>query len=413
MNWKSINSAMNTAVETYRSQKSILAVGRYLYLLLSRRGPAAIRRRIETRRTLADLAAQRSQVQIASGQIALAAIIGGVVGDNIIAARFLRDLSSACPNISLDIYTSNLSLGKWIYAGVPGMRNCFQDTVFGKLPAEYDAELEFGDTVRLLRAKPRLLEDKRERFSTILTSIQSFSEKHNRDVEPYNRDGVIAQELLYRHGTNRAAANHVIAGLTYGGDRYGLTADDAAVAKFMLAGRRYVTVHNGFDLSQITHSGSASKVYPRFADVIKEVRQAIPDLVFVQVGSSTSVPITGTDFNLIGKTSLAEAAGLVKGATCHIDNEGGLVTVASCYGTPCCVVYGPSSADYFAYQGHVAVRPIQCGGCWWVAKDWLSRCPRGMDEPVCMYTQPPWRVAKGVLQILEGQPQQSVVQKAV
>jgi len=73
-------------------------------------------------------------------------------------------------------------------------------------------------------------------------------------------------------------------------------------------------------------------------------------------------------------------------------------------GTPCCAVYGPSSADYFAYKGHAVVRPIECGGCWWITKGWLSQCPRGQREPVCMYTQPPRRVARAVLQLLAGHP---------
>ncbi len=401
MSRKLIGSVINAAVETYRSQKSILAVGRYFYFLLARRGPAAIKRRIEARRTLANIAAQPELLQAEAGQIAVAALVGGVVGDNIMAARFLRDLNAVCPNVRFDVYTSNLALGNWIYAGVPGMRNCFQDTVFERLPAEYDAQLEFGDTVRFLQAKPNLFEGQGGRFSAILDSIRKFSEKHSRSIEPYNRDGVVAQELLYTTGTNRAAANHVIAGVAYGGDWYDLAADDAAIGKFMLAGKKYVTVHNGFDLSQVTNSGTVPKVYPRFAEVIKEVRQVMPDLVFVQIGSSTSVPIEGTDFNLIGRTSLAEATGLVKGAACHLDNESGLVTIASCYGTPCCVIYGPSSPDYFSYKGNVAVRPIECGGCWWASKEWLRRCPRGLEEPVCMYTQPPARVAEGVVQLLQ------------
>jgi ADP-heptose:LPS heptosyltransferase len=409
VSWKLVRSAVNAALEAYRSEKNVLAFGKYFYRLLLRRGPGAIKRRIEARRSLAAASAEPSRFGTVPGQIAVAAVVGGVIGDNIIAARFLRDLIAACPKVVLDVYTSNVALGRWIYAAVPGVRNCYQDSVFGKLPAEYDAELEFGDTIRFRRARSELLEGEGERFCEVIRCIQQFFERHNKNIDPYNRDGVIAQELLYTYGTNRAAANHVIAGIAYGGDRYGLVADEAAVAKFALGEKRYVTVHNGFDVSQVTHSRIATKVYPRFAEVISEIRKLAPDLMFVQVGSSTSTPIEGTDLNLIGKTSLAEAAGLVKRAACHLDNEGGLVTVASCYGTPCCVVYGPSSADYFAYKGHIAVRPIECGGCWWIAKDWLSQCPRGLREPVCMYTQPPRRVAQAVLQLLAGHPPSSGV----
>ena len=403
MIWKSIESALSGAIETYRTQRSLLAVGRYFVRFISRRGPAAIRRRIEARRSLARMTAQSQRTP---NQIIVAIVVGGVVGDNIIAARFLRDLGEFCPNVSFDIYTSNVALGRWIYGNVgSGLRDCFQDTSFGKISEEYDAILEIGDTVKFLQAKLTLTNNHSERLSKILASIRSFSDGHKDDKTlAYNHDGIVAQELLYKHGKNRATANHFIAGISYGGDRYALAADENVVAKHALGDKRYVTVHNGFDLSQITHSGTASKVYPRFGEVIKEVRKARPELIFVQIGASTSVNIDGVDLNLIGQTSLPEAAGLIKGAICHLDNEGGLVTIASCYGIRCCVVFGPSSADYFSYDGNVAIRPAECGGCWWIAKDWMSRCPRGMNEPVCMYKQPPSVVAKGVLQLLNACP---------
>jgi hypothetical protein len=401
VSWKVISSALTEVpLRAYRGKKNILATCSSLFQILLRRGPAAIKRRIETRKTLRRLTAASVQLQSNPEQIVVAAVVGGVVGDNIIAARFFRDLGAACPNVRLDIYTSNVALGEWIYSGVPGKRNCFQDSVFGKLPVNYDAEIEFGDTVRFVGAKPSILSNEHDPLSKIITSISNFSKLREKNTTAYNPDGLIAQELLYTHGTNRSRANHLIAGIPYGGHRYELAADEAVIAKLSLSDKRYVTVHNGFDLSQITQSGTASKVYPRFADVIEQVRKVMPDLVFVQIGSSTSVAIRGTDMNLIGKTSLFEAAALVRGATCHLDNEGGLVTIASCYGTPCCVVFGPSSADYFSYEGNVAIRPVECGGCWWIAKDWMGRCPRGMSEPVCMYSQPPSNVAEGMLQLL-------------
>jgi ADP-heptose:LPS heptosyltransferase len=176
--------------------------------------------------------------------------------------------------------------------------------------------------------------------------------------------------------------------------------DEDVVAKFSLSARRFVTVHNGFDLSTVTETKFATKVYPRFGDVIKEFRKKQPGIVFVQIGASTSVVIEEADINLVGKTNLRQAAALVKAAACHVDNESGLVTIASCYGTPSCVVYGPSSADYFTYDGNATIRPLHCGGCWWVAKDWMSRCPRGMNQPICMYSQPPGNVAEAVVQLL-------------
>ena len=400
LSWKTIKSVFDASLDVYRSQKSFVAVGYYFGRLLLRRGPAAIRRRLETVRSLARLA---QEVPRQSGQISVAALIHGAIGDSVMAARFLRDLKACCPEVVFDIYTANVAQARWIFGEVGGVNNCLQDSAFDRVSkGHYDASFIFEDTVRVANVKPALRDKHVGMFSSVLESIDRFYENHKEhDGAPYNPNGVLAQELLYRYGTNRAKAAHLIAGIDYGGDRYCLAVEDGAVAKFSLSGKRYITVHNGFDLSQVTHTGSVTKVYPKFGEVIAEVRKAKPEFAFVQIGASTSIAVEGIDFNLIGKTSLREAASLVKQASCHLDNEGGLVTIASCYGVPCCVVFGPSSPDYFSYQGNIAVRPVECGGCWWITKDWLSRCPRGMPKPVCMYAQPPSAVARATLQLLE------------
>jgi hypothetical protein len=332
-------------------------------------------------------------------RLGIAVSVGGAVGDNVMAARFLRDLGAVCPDLAFDVYTSNVVLGKWIYQDVAAVRDCFQDVAFNTVYTQYDVALFFGDTMKLLHHKAT--DGWSKEFSAIAASIARFSEAHKEAPEfPYNHDGVVAQDLFYKHGLNRARANHFIADIPYGGDRYRLPADEEIISKHSLSERRFVTVHNGYDLSTVAQTGSATKVYPRFGEVIKELRKSRPELVFIQIGASTSVVIDEVDINLVGQTNLRQAAALVKAAACHVDNESGLVTIASCYGTPCCVVYGPSSADYFTYEGNATIRPVQCGGCWWIAKDWMSRCPREMNQPVCMYSQPPGRVAEAVIGLL-------------
>lgn len=404
MIFRPVKTALISAREIYQSQRSIIAVCKYVARFLFRRGPSAIRRRIEARNSLAQIRSKPG-LQL-KGKTTLAVLVQGAIGDNIIAARFLRDLKTRCHDVTFDIFTANLSAGRWIYGELPGLLNCFQDAAFDHASSNYVASLLFEDTVRLVHVSSEFNNREASQLSSVLASIKRFYEEHL--PIPFNHNGVLAQQLLYAHGQSRPTAAQFIAGIVYGGDRYALIVPENTIAKFELSNRKYITVHNGFDVAQVGHNGSATKVYPRFDEVIAALRKVRPEFLFVQIGASTSVQIAGTDLNLIGKTSLPEAAALVKGACCHLDNEGGLVTVASCYGTPCCVVFGPSSPDYFSYIGNVGVRPLQCGGCWWLRADWLSRCPRGMAEPVCMYTQPPSNVANAVLQLLETSSPKSV-----
>ncbi|WP_367303916.1 glycosyltransferase family 9 protein [Rhizobium sp. X9] len=86
----------------------------------------------------------------------------------------------------------------------------------------------------------------------------------------------------------------------------------------------------------------ATKAYPRWANVVSHLRERFDDdIKFVQIGTEkTSEPIAGVHVNLIGKTSLKEALGLLEHAAFHMDNEGGFVHAAAAFGKKSCVIFG-------------------------------------------------------------------------
>jgi ADP-heptose:LPS heptosyltransferase len=138
----------------------------------------------------------------------------------------------------------------------------------------------------------------------------------------------------------------------------------------------------------------ATKCYPHFDQVIASLRTSHPDVTFVQIGIHTSEKIESVDISLLGKTSLPEATGLIRGALFHIDNEGGLVHLAAAMGTRSCVVFGPTSSRYFGYPANINVDPGFCGGCWWITETWMNHCPRGFTTARCMTEQPAVVVAR-------------------
>jgi ADP-heptose:LPS heptosyltransferase len=186
----------------------------------------------------------------------------------------------------------------------------------------------------------------------------------------------------------------MMAGVPYGGDGFGIHASQSGPADRPLAHVPYVTVHNGYDPNMVVSSARATKCYPHFGEVINHLRRRHPDIVFVQVGTSTSVRIDEADLCLVGSTTLPEVAGLIRGAVMHLDNEGGLVHLARAVGTICCVVFGPTSPRYFGYPANINIDPPFCGGCWWVNETWMSHCPRGFATPRCMVEQPSAVVAE-------------------
>jgi hypothetical protein len=394
-----VRSAFDNARQIYRTQGSPGAVGRYFLKFAIQRGPQAIRRRIEARRSASRLA---MQTPTDGQQIGAGILVGGVVGDSIMAARFLRDMNSAFGDLVFDVYSANVEQSRWIFEGARNIRDHFQDSLFESMAKNYDIALSFSDTVAYRGSRADFLTAFPAPLAAVLTRLKEAAPPETADAESRHRhECILAQDLLFKHSQTRASASQFLAGIEYGGPRYPLSIRDDVLKKYALLGKKYVTVHNGFSLGEVAHNKTSTKSYMKFGEVIKEVRRTRSDLLFVQVGASTSVPIDGTDLNLIGRTTLPEAASLVSKAWSHLDNESGFVTVASCFGTPCCVVYGPTSADYYAYEGNIVVRPVACGGCWWTSKDWMTRCPRGMREPICTNLQPPSAVAQALLQLLD------------
>jgi ADP-heptose:LPS heptosyltransferase len=212
-------------------------------------------------------------------------------------------------------------------------------------------------------------------------------------------DSFLAQKAIYANRGRRDYL-HFMSGLSYSTDAIDIQATEAARLRLGLDKCPYVTVHNGYDPNMVVSHARATKCYPHFGQVIAMLRASHPDVTFVQIGIHTSQPIEEADLNLIGRTSLPEAAGLIRGALFHMDNEGGLVHLAAAMGRPSCVVFGPTSSRYFGYPTNINVDPNFCGGCWWVNATWMNHCPRGFATARCMTEQPATIVARAAEALL-------------
>jgi hypothetical protein len=307
----------------------------------------------------------------------------------------VHDLGAEVEPFSFDVFAPSPGLAQWVFAAVPGFERAYPDTLDGLSGRAYDLRLRMNQTVVVLmesvrwarlREAPRMLHSVREMIHF----------RRRRGLEPYivnhpRLDNGLARKVVYAN-RSRNDFLHAMLGIDYGGDQLAIDSDDTALERFSLTGRNFVTVHNGFDTNFVIAGQRATKCYPHFAEVVTGLKAARPDLIVVQIGTTTSDPIAGVDLNLIGQTSLREVAGLLRATALHLDNEGGLVHLAACYGRCSLVVFGPTPSDYFGYPHNINVDPLRCGGCWWIDELWMDRCPRGMIQPECMLTQPPERI---------------------
>jgi len=339
------------------------------------------------------------------GPLCVAVLVSGGVGDLIVIARFLRDLQAAAGPFRFDLFFRHSATADWVFAGVEGYRACYSDFLFDRLKDEYSAAMRISSFVLIFREVQghRLREN--VSLCNALDDIDRFRSKISVFVDRHPfMDGFLGQKAVYMNRT-RADFLHLMARIPYAGPRLDLPVETEAVEALGLAGTRYITVHTGFDPDFVISGGRATKCYPHTNRLVELLKQRLSGYVFVQIGvPSTSERLAAVDVCLLGRTRLAGAAALVGGAVLHIDNEGGLVHIAAALGVRSCVLFGPTSPEYFGYADNINVRPAVCGGCWWINDTWMDLCPRGFETPRCLSEQPPEAVADIIVASLAPQP---------
>lgn len=347
---------------------------------------------------------------IASGKDStrIAFEIAGGMGDHILAARFIQDFMQECDGIDYDVYCTRPALASWIFSNAKGCCTIAdRKTNLSSMHHQYLGVVEVLTFARLIYESPSNHRkahqlpageiNARALFQNLKSSIrpiQTMAAHH-----PF-LDGQLGQYTA-KKGFRRYNFLHHMADLPYTDGLLPLSTDAEILKTFGLRENGYITISNGYDEETKRQDRPlATKVYPFYADVVRELKASRPDITIVQLGTETSTPIDGVDVNLIGKTKLKEAAGLLQHSALHIDNEGGLVHLAWALGTRSAVVFGPTLADYFGYESNINIAPLQCGSCWWMEPTWMWSCVKGDAQPSCMHTQPPSAVAQSILSAL-------------
>jgi Glycosyltransferase family 9 (heptosyltransferase) len=341
------------------------------------------------------------QTTLGNGTLRIAIAITGGVGDFIVAARFLRDLIAHTGPLSFDVFSSSPARAKWVFGTISGNTNNYHDILFGQLKQEYALALRLNQFAIVYEESVKWRDVKsHDRLVGVVANlvksrsmIDPFIDRH-----PY-MDNFLAQVAVF-YDQPRHTFLHFLAKIPYGGDRLELSVSDACLRRCNLRPRTYVTIHNGFDPGFVISGKRATKCYMQFDEVVKHLRELFPELLFVQIGAETSEVLSECDMNLIGKTTLPEAAELLQNALIHLDNESGLVHLASCLGTRAAVVFGPTPSDYFHYKSNVAIEPVVCGNCWWITRTWMDACAKGFPEPRCMTEQQPASVASAAAALI-------------
>jgi ADP-heptose:LPS heptosyltransferase len=396
------------SVAIYRETGSARAACAYAGRMLATKASLLGRHARSLRKTLtpwhAAAEVKRLEALRQDGSLVLAIGISGGIGDLIVAARFMRDLAAQTEAFTFDVFAARPSLIDWIFSKVPGFARAYPDSLLPLAGRAYDLAVQIhqglvihnttANWARLRQASQMHTAIAHAQQALIAGQFALYLNNHPRLDNGLARKAVLA-------GRTRSDFLHSMADINYGGDIINIPADESALARFNLQGKAFITVHNGFDTNFIISGKRATKCYPYFDHVVTAIKAARPDLLIVQIGT-TSEEIPDVDLNLIGQTNLQEVAGLLRATRLHLDNEGGLVHLAACYGRRSLVVFGPTPSDYFGYAGNININPLKCGNCWWLDDLWMDRCPRGLTQPECMFSQPPEHVAALAIEALAG-----------
>ena len=175
--------------------------------------------------------------------------------------------------------------------------------------------------------------------------------------------------------------------------------------KFSLGNTRFITMNRG-----IGHMGSndSTRLWPHqhYETLARLIKERMPDVKLVQVGTKGRVFINGIDEDLRGKTSFEEVMVLMKQSSCHIDGECGLVHLRHfLHGGTSVVLFGPTDERFLGYAENINIRSDACpGGCEWITANYNAKCPRGFKENECLSRLLPEEVLSHVIKTLETKP---------
>lgn len=335
----------------------------------------------------------------------------GSLGDFCNHMMFIQEFNRKYGPMEIDFFChpKKVDDAKFIFAQAHFVKNVISANYLRSLEANYDLIIRnhylldylITDTSRLLQLNADLL----NAIDTSKTRLEPY--RFIFDSLPF-LDGVFARSISWQ-GMNLADALGHVANVPVDRKTIPFLVPDVRAYDILdrcgLAHRPYITVHDGFDTSYIPLNNNVTKCWPlsHWNSLVALLKEKFSGLLIVQIGSTNSSRIDGVDVDLRNKTTLDEAAWILKQSSLHIDGESGLARLAHALHTKSVVLFGPTSVSFFGLDGNINLPPQKCGDCWWSTQSWLSECPRGLATPECMESITPASVAEHVEDYFDAQ----------
>lgn len=331
------------------------------------------------------------------GQCLIAVRVSGGLGDLLRFNAFLGAVAQKYPNVRFDVYAVH-GAAPLVFNSLPCVRAVGHERLYPWFSRRYDAyffcgqitQPEFYTDVFPLP----LLKKEADKWAAVRQNYKRYELIFfNQIIEDALKEGFNFLEVLGRTAGFCGA----------GGARPRL---DLHNTPNLLAGRRYITFNTGWNKHDILPEGVSipNKCWPvhLWEEFVRLFRARCPGVEIIQLGEENSPQIKGADVSLLGRTTLLQAAAVLKGALVHVDCDCGLMHLAYALGVPAVILFGPTHGEYLKYPGNISIFSEQCGCCWHLTQDWSVRCPL-YPQARCMRSITPQRVVEAVARQLDKQ----------
>ena len=330
---------------------------------------------------------------IIDSRVKVCVIITGGLGDYIIEKRALLELQKLEDNLVFYLTTEDLR------------KKVFLDTVFFDMDktyltyeneneinySDYDLVMRIDHIMHILYVDMNSLRNKsRSIFNFATYWAENYDDiKHLNPRIPY--ESVIHVNRAKIKGLDRYSIMGFYTTLEISDHKVpiGLKADEYDEYNSLNLPEKYITVNLGADarpdgLMQV-------KTWPiqNYESLIGLIKQKYSNIKIVQIGNVNSAKFKGADGYVFGR-HIDVIKYVLRDSSLHIDCEGGLVHLATQFGTKCAVLFGPTPDFYYGYKENINIQSLECGNCMGTTEEWYTHCLLGDKYPArCMMSITP------------------------
>ena len=316
----------------------------------------------------------------------------GGVGDAACARRLVSAYRELLPGARFEIFCPVAQAAQTVFAGMENVSFASDVKRYWK---DYDLVVCACLAAKFLYVNTTRFQTLAPHFAEVLRQAQAAQAQLGELLEdPFLTEPVLGR-MMRAIGGRRFDLLAYTAGVPLEHDtKERLTFNKNTLEKFNLAGKEYITFHDG----SLGEEDTATRMWPNpyWRKLLQQIKRQFPQITLVQLGPQGNPFYDEADVCLVGQTQLTELPSLLFGARLHLDTESGLVHLAQYTFAPSVVLFGPSEKDFFVYTRNTNLAAGNCGGCMWAKPDWMTSCPLGHKAALCMHEITPEKVWEAV-----------------